>query len=412
MVEVVVIGAGSAGLGTGYHLQRKGIDFVILERGRIGEAWRTQRWDSFALNTPNRISGLPGSPYDGDDPDGFLPRDAVVQSFEQHATRHGLPIRPGTAVVGVSVDDGGFLVQAVGPDGPGTVAARAVVVASGGQASPKIPPIASNIPDHVLQMHSADYRSPDALPDGAVVVVGSGQSGCQIVEDLLAAGRTVYLSTSRVARVPRRYRGRDILVWLRDIGMMDQTVPDLEDPMMRFAAQPLVSGVGPRGRTVSLQALQRAGARLMGRVSGVSNGRLVGDDGLAEHIAFGDGFSAQIKTAIDGFIAATGADCPPPDDDPADLPAGPEVAAAGIGSVDLSEVGAVIWSTGFTGDYGWLGVAPLDGRGQPIHDRGVSPTPGIYFVGMPWQHTRKSGIIFGIDEDAAHVVAAVADFLG
>jgi len=242
-----------------------------------------------------------------------------------------------------------------------------------------------------------------------VVVIGSGQSGCQIVEDLVEAGRTVYLCTSRVARVPRRYRGSDVVDWMVDVGLMDQQVEDLADPVMQFAAQPQVSGVGPRGRTVSLQELQRQGVRLMGRLSDVTDGVLTTDDGLAGHIAFADGFSAELKQNIDVFVQGHGIDAPPAEVDPIDVAAGPGVAAAGLVSLDLAAeaVSTVVWCTGFDGDFSWLQVPATDADGRPVHVRGVSPVPGIYFLGFPWLHTRKSGIIHGVDEDARWVAEAI-----
>lgn len=413
--DAVVIGAGSAGLGVGYHLGAAGVDFVIVERGEIGESWRSQRWESFAVNTPNRINGLPGSPYDGDDPHGFWLREQLVESFERHADRHSLPIRTLTNVVRVSAIDDGFVVDTVDRNGEsGSLIARSVVVASGGQVTPKIPAISSRFPEWIVQLHAADYRSPEALPEGAVVVIGSGQSGCQIVEDLVEAGRNVYLCTSRVARVPRRYRGNDVLDWMVDTGLMDQQVEDLADPMMQFAAQPQVSGVGPRGRTVSLQDLQRQGVRLMGRLSNVTDGVLTTDDGLADHIAFADGFSAELKQNIDAFVQGHGIDAPPAEVDPIDMAAGSDVAAAGLVSLDLAAEGvsAVVWCTGFDGDFSWLQVPATDADGRPLHVRGVSPVPGIYFLGLPWLHTRKSGIIHGIDEDARWVAEAIVARVG
>jgi putative flavoprotein involved in K+ transport len=307
------------------------VDFVIVERGEIGESWRSQRWDSFAVNTPNRINALPGSPYEGDDPDGFCSCDELVEAFERHAARHSRPIRTGTTVLSVSALDDGFAVDIVDRHGvSGSLTARSVVVASGGQATPRIPAISRRFPESIVQLHSAEYRSPEALPEGAVVVIGSGQSGCQIVEDLVVAGRTVYLCTSRVARVPRRYRGRDVLEWMVDIGLMDQQVADLADPVMQFAAQPQVSGVGPRGKSVSLQGLQRQGVRLMGRLSDVTDGVLTTDGGLADHIAFADGFSVELKQNIDAFVLGNGIDAPPAEEDPIDVAAGPGVAAAGL----------------------------------------------------------------------------------
>jgi len=290
-----------------------------------------------------------------------------------------------------------------------SIRTRNVVVASGVMHSPKVPPVSKTLPDWIRQLHAADYRSPAALPEGAVVVIGSGQSGCQISEDLVGAGRTVYLATSRVARVPRRHRGRDSLEWMRDMGMLDQTVGDLHDPEMEFAAQPQVSGVGSRGRTVSLQGLQRQGVRLMGRLLDVVDGVLTTDYGLPGHVAFADAFSSKFKLDVDAYVEANGIDAPRGSDDPLDVPAGPEVAEAGLTTLDLAAAGVsvVIWCTGFTAGFDWIRVPVVDDFGRPEHARGVSSVSGIYFRGFPWLHSRKSGIILGIDEDARYIAQAV-----
>ena len=414
--DVIVVGAGQAGLGIGYLLQQSETRFTILERGEIGESWRSQRWESFAVNTPNWMNGLPGSPYDGIAPDGFHLRDQLVASFERHAERHSLPIRRGVTVERVEASEGspGFEVHSVDAQGRQRVLlTRSVVVATGLMQSPKIPAIAGTFPSSVVQLHASEYRAPGLLPDGAVIVVGSGQSGCQIADDLATSGRAVYLCTSKVARVPRRYRGRDALEWMTDLGKWAETVSDLPDPRMEFAAQPQVSGVGRLGKTLSLQALQQQDIRLMGRLQSVSDGRVHTDDGLAAHIAFADAFSADFKRTIDTHIDSHSLDYPAADVDPADAPAGPEVPAAGMMALDLEEadVGTVIWCTGFTTSFDWLRAPVIDEHGRPIHRRGVSPVPGIYFLGFPWLHTRKSGIIYGIEEDARHVEEAIAAHL-
>ncbi|MBU1226201.1 MAG: NAD(P)-binding domain-containing protein [Actinobacteria bacterium] len=411
-VDVAVVGAGSAGLGIGYYLQQVGLSFLIVERGRIGESWRSQRWDSFVVNTPNWMNTLPGSPYQGADNDGFCSGRELVESLERHASTHALPIRSGTTVtrVGRAEDTDHFVVETLDNAGArDSIRTRNVVLASGSMNSPKVPAPSGRLPDSVEQLHAADYRSPAGLSEGAIVVIGSGQSGCQIAEELIGAGRTVYLCTSRVARVPRRYRGRDTLSWMRDMGLLDQEVGDLPDPVMEFAAQPQVSGVGVRGRTVSLQGMQRQGVGLMGRLVGIVDGVLTTDDRLADHVAFADGFSAQFKRDVDTHIAANGIDAPGGEDDPIDAPAGPEIAEAGLTTLDLAAAGVttVIWCTGFRASFDWLQVPVTDDLGRPVHVRGVSPVPGIYFLGFPWLHSRKSGIIFGIDEDARHITETI-----
>lgn len=416
-LDVVVIGAGQAGLGIGYLLQERALDFVILERRAIGESWRSGRWDSFAVNTPNWMNGLPGSPYDGQDPEGFLTRDDLVDSFERHARTHDLPIRLGVTVERVSLSEGtgGFDIETSTPDGIREVIhARNVVVASGIQRTPKVPTIAKRLPETVIQLHASEYRNANELPDGAVLVVGSGQSGCQIVEDLVGAGRTVYLATSRVARVPRRYRGRDALAWMQLAGMWEEQPSDLVDPAMVFAAQPQISGVGRRGHTVSLQGLQRRGVHLMGRLTDVTDGVVRTDDALASHIAFADEFSAMFKANVDAAVEGLGLDAPIPETDPEDEPAGPQVQAGGLTSVDLAAAGivAVIWCTGFAAEFEFLDLPARDPAGNPIHERGVSPVRGITFLGFPWLHTRKSGIIYGIDEDARHIADTILADMG
>jgi putative flavoprotein involved in K+ transport len=244
-----------------------------------------------------------------------------------------------------------------------------------------------------------------------VLVVGSAQSGCQIAEDLIAAGRRVYLSVSRVARAPRRYRGRDILEWLGRTGFLGMRLADLPDPAMQFAPQPQVSGVGEYGHTVSLQDLARQGVTLVGRFVGVADGSLTFDDSVADCIRFSDGGSAQIKQLIDGYLAREGIAPAPLEPDPADEPcpdpealAGPTVIAAGV-------VAAVVWTTGFEGDFSWVHLPVIDAQGRAIHQDGIAPVPGVFFVGLPWLRTRASGVIPGVGPDAAYIADAVTQHL-
>jgi putative flavoprotein involved in K+ transport len=409
--DAVVVGGGQAGLGIGYHLQAIDAKYVIFERGQIGETWRSQRWDSFAVNTPNWANGLPGDPYEGEEPDGFFRRDELVDYFEKYADRFELQVSEGVTVVKVDELGDGFRVTYQGSDGAlGTVAARNVVVASGIMQAPKIPAISQRFPEGLLQLHASDYRSPENLPPGAVVVIGSGQSGCQIAVDLLHAGTDVYICTSRVGRLRRRYRQRDVVDWGEDIGFWDVSVAQLPDPAAQFAAQPQVSGVGRYGSTLSLQSMARDGVQLMGRLTDIVDGVLKTDGSLAQHIAFADERSAEFTAMIEDWIVSAGVTAGPIEDDPNDEPAGPEIAEAGITELNLSAagVGSIIWCTGFTADFDWLHVPVTDEAGGPIHKRGISTVPGIYFLGFPWLHTRKSGVIHGIDEDARFIAEAIA----
>jgi putative flavoprotein involved in K+ transport len=418
-LDVVVIGAGQAGLAASFELQRAAVAHVVLERGRIGETWRSQRWDSFRLNTPNWMNLLPGETEALEPRDGFVSQDAFVGHLEAYAERFDLPVRTQASVESVESDPSGrgFLITVASSSGggPEQLAARAVVLASGAQRVPRIPPLAAELPRGLFRLASAEYRKPDALPPGAVLVVGSGQSGLQIVEDLLAAERTVYLCTSRVARMPRRYRGRDVMAWLVDIGFFDQRPTDLPDPALQYAAQPAISGVGPLGHTVSLQALAARGVTLLGRPRAVRDGRLTLDDSVAANVAFGDERSAATRDLIDAAIQRLGWTLPPLDDDPADAPHPDPSAISSPPTVDLARAGisTVIWATGVTGEFAWLRVpGALDASGLPVHHDGVSSVPGLYFIGLPWLSRRKSGIVLGVGDDAAEVIAHLRGRLG
>ena len=303
----------------------------------------------------------------------------------------------------------GFVVHGMSDEGPQVWRARTLVVASGMQRVARLPAFGRELPRGVVQLHSAWYRSSRQLPPGAVVVVGSAQSGCQIAEDLLGAGRTVYLCASRVARVPRRYRGRDTFEWWTEFGFFDQSLADLQDPTMRLAAQPQVSGVGPRGHTVSLQQLARDGVHLLGRALGINEGRLQLDPRLGDYVRFADERSARLTADIDDAVRRAGCALPPAEVDPADTPAPWLHNVSGPETLDLLEAGvaAIVWCTGVSGDFGWLRVPVLDGHGTPLHDGGVSTVPGLYFLGFPWLRRRKSGIILGIAEDAERIAAEV-----
>jgi len=415
--DVVVVGAGQAGLAASYFLDRQGIDHVVLERGRTGESWRTQRWDSFVVNTPNAINALPGAPYDGPAPDGFQTRDELVASFERYAERFELPIRAGVEVEAVEKDPGHgeFTVRVRDVDGARqSIAARCIVIASGILNKPRVPPFAESLSPGIAQVHAGSYRNPETLPPGAVVVAGSGQSGCQIAEELVESGRNVYLCTSRAPRQPRRYRGRDIVEWEWDAGILHVERGELEDPSIMTSPQPQISGVGRYGHTISLQHLSSIGVELLGRITGVQDGILNVDASLRDNIRFGDDTSDDDKRVIDEYIARNGIDAPAPEDDPADTPWRDLDGLPMPSKLDLAaaDVGGVVWCTGFSADFTWVALPILDDAGKPAHVRGVSLVDGIYFVGFPWLHRRKSGIICGVEEDASHIVDHITSRLG
>jgi putative flavoprotein involved in K+ transport len=407
--DVVVVGAGQAGLAMAYTLQQSGRSFVVLERGRVGETWRAQRWDSFKLNTPNSMNGLPGAPYDGPESDAFWTRDDLVDSFDRYADRFDLPIRTGVTVESVKQTADGFEVRHSGNDGVMTTSN--VVLASGILQTPRIPALRTDLPSWVDSMHTADYRNPELLAEGAVVVVGGGQSACQVAEDLLEGGREVFVCASAVGRFPRRYRGREIVEWWEEMGFWDVRLADLEDPMITRAAQPLVSGVGRYGRSISLQQLAAQGVQVRGRALAVEGNVIRTDEKLPEYIRFADEKSAWFKSEIDKHIERTGVQAPPPEYDPADVPAA-ELADAPT-TIDLqgSGVGTVIFCTGFTADFSWIEPGVTDDEGRPVHDRGVSEVPGIYFLGFPWLATRRSGIIDGVARDAEYLAEEITERL-
>lgn len=407
-VDVVVVGAGQAGLGAVYYLKSAGLDTVVLERDRVGETWRSQRWDSFVLNTPNWMNGLPGSPYLGSDRQGFMSASELVSSFESYVERFDLPVRMGMNVTSVAESDGlrRFRVDYETKSGSNlTIEADHVVVASGILRSPRIPAIGSKVSANVLQLTAGSYRSPDELPPGGVVVVGGGQSGAQIVEDLLGSDRSIYFSISKAARVPRRYRGRDFMDWWVDMGLWEVRGEDVDDPAVLSATNPLVSGVGMLGHSLSYQHLANSGARLMGRLQDVDNEKLITDDRVLEYIHHADDFSQMQKDRIDEFIVSNDIDAEDAAVDVGDVPlrVGESVEFVTELDLELAEIGTVIWSTGFTGDFHWIGLPAIDDGGQPMHQNGVSPVAGLYFIGFPWISTRKSGVVFGIDDDARHI---------
>jgi putative flavoprotein involved in K+ transport len=398
--DAAVIGAGWAGLGVSYELAKAGLSHRVLERGRIGETWLTQRWDSFYLNTPKFHAVMPGDRYDGPDPEGFYTRDEFVAILEDYAKRYRLPVATNTPVTALARDGKAGVYRLITP--VGELTAQAVVVASGSLNRARRPDVARALPPDLLQIDTPGYRNPDALPAGAVLVIGSAQSGGQIAEDLTIAGRVVFLSTGRTGRKPRRYRGRDVLFWERESGLYDIPRKDFVGPDGRLPARPLF---GAR-HTISLQSLSAQGVVLLGRFTGVSNGRLTFADDVCENIRLGDEAAAKTRRHIDDYIARHGFDAPPATDDPAETVA-PRLANPPILSLDPSEhhLTTVIWCTGFEGDYSFVQVpGVLNARGQPLEHEGLTEAPGLYFAAVDFSSTRKSGLIAGIAEEALRLV--------
>jgi putative flavoprotein involved in K+ transport len=354
------------------------------------------------------MNGLPGAAYNGPDPFGFMTHAELAGSFDEYAERFGLPVRTAVTVTGVGPSDGGGRYLVVGETNDGEQVlyeADSVVIASGILQSPRVPPVSSKIPDHVVQLHTGSYKSPELLPEGAVVVVGGGQSGAQIVEDLRGAGRTVYFSISKAPRLPRRYRGRDFMDWWLEMGLWDVETDDVDDPTVLTTTNPLVSGVGPLGHSVSYQQLARDGVRLMGRLEDVVGDEMVTDDKVVEYMRNADNKSEELRDKIDLFVEERGLTAPQPDPDPADRSLAVDEHVDYLRRLNLTEadVGTIIWCTGFTADFSWIDLPVTEATGKPVHHNGEAPVPGIYFIGFPWLSKRKSGVVLGIDEDAQHI---------
>lgn len=408
--DVVVIGAGQAGLGVSCCLQQHGMHHIVLERGKIGETWRTQRWDSFALNSPNWLNMLPGDTYRGANPHGFDSAPAFVRYLQGYANRYRLPVQEHARVVSVERNDSAYRVTASVRGTTRTYGCRQVVVASGAMNEQKIPRFAKAVPTNVRQFHAGEYRAPAQLPDGAVLVVGGAQSGLQIAEDITAAGKRVHLSTSAVGRVPRRYRGKDILEWHLKVGILDVKTEAVTDPQEIEMKLPQISGVGPLGHTLSLQSLSQKGAGIIGKIESIDGTVVHLRPNAAEHVRFGDEVSRKTKAMIEKFIAENSLDVPPPEPDPADEPDTGAASASSVTSLDLKreDIRSIIWATGFSADFTCLNGHGVDGNGKPAHCNGISNVSGLYFVGLPWLRKRKSGIIYGVAEDAAFVAENVS----
>jgi putative flavoprotein involved in K+ transport len=400
-VETVIVGGGQAGLAVSYYLSRQGRAHTILEQAsRPAEAWRNHRWDSFTLVTPNWTVRMPGAEYQGDDPDGFMPRDQVVAYFEEYIERFRLPIQYGVRVSSVEPSGAGYLVHTDRT----TIRAANVVMATGLYQQPKIPAISANLPVEVRQLHSGEYRNPAALPPGAVLVVGSAQSGAQIAEELHQSGRKVYLCVGGSGRGPRRYRGQDIVWWLDKISFFDVTVDKLLSSKERFAASVQASGKDG-GHTINLHQFARDGVVLLGRIQAAQGGKIRLAPDLKGNLAKADEFEVDLLTKIDAYIQRTGLDAPREtvpqlrDGYDAQEIAELDVRAAGIASV--------IWATGYKFDFGLVRLPVVDGDGYPVQERGITAYPGLYFVGLPWLYTAKSGILLGVGDDAAHVAGHI-----
>jgi putative flavoprotein involved in K+ transport len=403
-IETIIVGGGQAGLAASYWLGQLGREHIVLEQAAYaGSAWRDGRWDSFTLVTPNWTVRLPGAEYQGSDPDGYMARTDLVRYFEAYVERFRLPVRYQTRVDSIDYLDGaGYQVQA----GETLWKARNVVVASGFFQSPRIPEYSCNIPADILQLHSGSYRNPAALPPGAVLVVGSAQSGCQIAEELYQSGRKVYLCVSGSSgRVPRRYRGRDIVYWLVHTGFMNRTVANLPSPRARFAGNPQASGKNG-GHNINLHQFCRDGVTLLGHIADVHDGKVWLGADLQESLTKVDQFEVNLMKMIDGYIAKNGIAAP--EETLAALRDG--YAEQEILSLDLHSAGisTVIWAMGYHFDFSQVHLPVFDSDGFPVTEHNAARYPGLYFMGIPWVTMQKSGLLFGVGDDAAFIAQSIA----
>jgi len=406
--DVLVIGAGHAGLAMSRQLAARSIDHVVLERGEVANSWKTERWDSLRLLTPNWQSRLPGYEYQGDDPGGYRTMPETIALLEGYARHIAAPVRTRTAVTSVRRTEDGYAVSTT----RGEWRSRAVVLATGACNLPSVPPFAAALPDGTTSVHAKHYRNPAQLPEGGVLVAGASATGVQLAEEIQRSGRPVTLAVGEHIRMPRRYRGRDIQWWMDAAGVLDLRYDEVDD-LSRARGVPSLQLVGdPAGRTVDLNALTDIGVRLAGRFAGLRDGKALFSGSLANQAALSDLKMNRLLDALDAWAAENGVagEVPAPERfAPTRLPDSPPHA------IDLARAGirTVLWATGYRPDYSWLEVPVFDRKGRLRHDGGiVADAPGLYVMGLPFLRRRKSALIDGAGEDARELSAHLAASLG
>ncbi len=401
-IDTLVVGAGQAGVAMSEHLGYLGVPHLVLERDRIAESWRTRRWDSLVANGPAWHDRFPGLTFDDEvDPDAFPSKERIADYFNTYASKINAPVRTGVEVKKVtrSVNRPGFTIAT----SEGLIEANRVVAATGPFQRPVIPAIAPE-DEKLSQIHSDDYRNPEQLPEGAVLVVGAGSSGVQIADELQRAGRNVYLSVGRHDRPPRAYRNRDFVWWLGVLGEWDA---EAVKPGMEHVTIAVSGAYG--GHTVDFRKLANRGITLVGLTKSFDGGVAVFGSDLEDNIAHGDQNYLELLDAADAYITSNGLDLPQEPEARNILP-DPECVSNPVLTLDLARAGitSIVWATGFTVDFSWLNVKAFDENGKPLHQRGVSTEPGVYFVGLPWLSRRGSSFIWGVWHDAKHIAGHIA----
>lgn len=399
-VDVAIIGAGQAGLATSWHLSQAKVDHVVFEAGRVAETWRARRWNSFRLITPNWAIELPGTAYAGNEPDGYMSRAELIAFFESWTASFNPPVRDNAHVSSLEADSkAGFVLNV----GGGQVRARRVVVASGGYQKAHRPAGAESLPAVLHQVLAEDYRNPAALPPGNVLIVGSGQTGCQLAEELHEAGRGVFLACGRCPWVPRRVDGRDIVWWFKESGFMDRTPDKLRSPADRLVGNPQTTG-HHGGHDLNFRTLHASGVELLGRFLGADGSTLHFADDLAASVDFGDARWADVRGWIDQLCARTDIpklayDIPPP----------MRIKTRTDIDVVREGIGTVIWTSGYRPQYDWVKFPVFDDMGFPMQVDGRTTVPGLYFVGVHWMRKNKSAILYGVGEDAEIVARQIME---
>lgn len=405
-VDVVIIGAGHAGLAMSRCLSQGSIDHVVLERGEIANTWRHERWDSLRLLTPNWQSRLPGYRFEGADPHGYMTLQDVIRFIKRYAHAIDAPVRTGTTVTSVSAFDDGFRVMTES----GGWRCRAVVIASGAHNVPEVPPFGATLPAHMQALTAKEYRNPGQLDDRGVLVVGASATGLQLADEILRSGRHVTLAVGEHIRMPRVYRDRDIQWWLDALGILDERYDEVDD-IVRARRVPSPQLIGtPDRSTLDLNTLMERGVQIVGRLAGISEGKAQFSGSLRNHCAMADLKLGRLLDRIDGWAERNGfnAELTAPE-----RPAATHVPDAPRLDLDLTSgrIGSVIWATGFRPDYGWLHVPVLDRKGRLRHEGGIVDAPGLYVLGLNFMRRRKSSFIHGIEDDVRDIGAHLLPYL-